>query len=37
MDIISRGDFAITNENGKTVMSFRLPAAGKAIDFSRED
>jgi hypothetical protein len=37
MDIISRGDFAISNDNGKTVMSFRLPATGKAIDFSADE
>ena len=33
MDIITLGDFAITNLNGKTVMSFRFPSLGR-IDFS---
>ncbi|OFY61630.1 MAG: hypothetical protein A2Y71_03065 [Bacteroidetes bacterium RBG_13_42_15] len=32
MDIITLGDFAITNSNGKTIMSFRVPSQGK-IDF----
>jgi len=32
MDVISIGDFAITNTLGKTVMSFRIPSAGR-IDF----
>ncbi|MGH8128276.1 MAG: retropepsin-like aspartic protease [Gammaproteobacteria bacterium] len=35
MDIISRGDFAITTEHGKTVMSFRMPSV-KCIDFVEE-
>ena len=26
MDVITRGDFAITNKDGKTVMSFRVPS-----------
>lgn len=34
MDIITRGDFAITNFEGKTVMSFRVPSLQK-IDFVR--
>jgi predicted aspartyl protease len=34
MNIISLGDFAITNDNGKTIMSFRLPTANNPIDFS---
>jgi hypothetical protein len=34
MNIISLGDFAITNNSGKTVMSFRLPSANLPIDFS---
>lgn len=34
MNIISLGDFAITNFNGKTVMSFRVPSLQK-IDFVR--
>jgi hypothetical protein len=37
MNIISLGDFAISNDNGKTVMSFRLPAANIPIDFSKPD
>jgi predicted aspartyl protease len=32
MDIIGTGDFAITNQNGKTVFSFRWPSSTK-IDF----
>jgi hypothetical protein len=36
MNIISLGDFAITNNSGKTVMSFRLPSANLPIDFSKE-
>jgi predicted aspartyl protease len=32
MDIIATGDFAVTNLNGKTVMSFRWPSITK-IDF----
>ncbi|MGD1047612.1 MAG: SEC-C metal-binding domain-containing protein [Candidatus Krumholzibacteriaceae bacterium] len=32
MDIISSGDLAITNHNGKTVFTFRLPSDGR-IDF----
>jgi hypothetical protein len=34
MNIISLGDFAITNNNGETVFSFRLPTANLPIDFS---
>jgi len=33
MDIISKGDFAITNTNGKTVFSFQIPSIYK-IDFN---
>ena len=36
MDIITLGDFAITNLNGQTVMSFRMPSSGR-IDFSIRD
>ena len=32
MDIITSGDFAITNQNGKTCMSFILPSS-QTIDF----
>lgn len=35
MDIISMGDFAVTNVNGKTVLSFRTPAY-QEIDFVPE-
>lgn len=35
MDIITLGDFAITNHNGNTVCSFRLPS-NKEIDFIPE-
>ena len=34
MDIISRGNLAITNYNGKFMMSFESPSRGN-IDFSR--
>jgi len=30
MDIISRGDFAVTNANGKTLLVFRMPSRGLA-------
>lgn len=32
MDIITSGDFSITNFQGKTVMSYRIPSLGK-VDF----
>jgi hypothetical protein len=32
MDIINKGDFAVTNYNGKTVFSFRIPSTER-IDF----
>ncbi|MBA7558385.1 hypothetical protein ES705_51185 [subsurface metagenome] len=32
MDIISKGDFAVTNYNGRTVFTFRFPSVG-CIDF----
>lgn len=32
MDVISRGDFAVTHPNGKTMFSFRIPSTS-AIDF----
>lgn len=35
MDIISAGDFAVTNFEGKTVFSFRVPSA-REIDFIPE-
>jgi len=35
MDIIGMGDFAVTNVNGKTVLSFRTPSA-REIDFIPE-
>jgi len=35
MDIISRGDFAITNLNGETCFSFRFPSKER-IDFLSE-
>lgn len=34
MDIISKGDFAITNVGGKTTFSFRIPSV-ETIDFVR--
>ncbi len=35
MDIISKGDFAVSNYQGKTIFSFRMPSIG-AIDFVRD-
>lgn len=35
MDIISRGDFAVSNHNGKTYFTFRIPSAGH-MDFVQE-
>lgn len=35
MDIIGSGDFAVTNHDNKTVMSYRMPAS-KCIDFVEE-
>jgi predicted aspartyl protease len=35
MDIISLGDFAVTNNNGKTRMTFRIPSL-RNIDFVEE-
>ena len=32
MDIISLGDFAITNQNGQTTFSFRVPSS-QTIEF----
>lgn len=32
MDIITRGDFSITNESGKTFMSYRFPSI-RGIDY----
>jgi hypothetical protein len=36
MDIITLGDFAISNKEGKTVVSFRIPPSDTVIDFVRE-
>lgn len=35
MDVITKGDFAVTNFNGKTTFSFRCPSH-KEIDFVKE-
>ena len=35
MDIISQGDLAVTNKQGKTVFTFQIPASHK-IDFKAE-
>ncbi len=35
MDIIGAGDFAVTNKDGKTVMTYRYPSS-KCIDFVTE-
>jgi len=34
MDVITLGDFAVTNFNGKTMFSFRIPSMGE-IDFTK--
>ncbi len=34
MDVITQGDFAITNKDGKTTFSFRSPSLAK-IDFGQ--
>ena len=36
MNILRMGDMALTNANGKTVFSFRIPPAEEHIDFSHE-
>ena len=36
MDIISQGDFAISNMNGRTQFTFRIPSRG-SFDFVKED
>ena len=36
MNIITLGDFAVTNRGGKTMFSFRFPSIS-AIDFMEED
>ena len=36
MDIITRGDFAVTNQDGKTMFSFRIPSK-EPIDFVADD
>ena len=36
MDVITVGDFAVTNGGGKTVFSFRFPPADKHIDFAEQ-
>ncbi len=36
MDIIGRGDFAVTGKDGKTTFSFRMPSCD-CIDFNKED
>lgn len=33
MDIIAAGDLAITNANGKTVVSYRIPPDAFHIDY----
>ena len=35
MDVITQGDFAISNYQGKTTFSFRIPSA-REIDFAKE-
>lgn len=36
MDIIGNGDFAVTNSNNQTVMSFRIPSISR-IDFTNPE
>jgi len=36
MDIISLGDFALTNKDGKSVFTFRIPSITR-IDFVKEE
>ncbi len=36
MDIIGKGDFAVTNHQGKTHMSFRMPSV-ECIDFVKQE
>lgn len=36
MDIISRGDFAITNKDGITIFTFRVPSSAR-LDFVKEE
>ena len=33
MNIITQGDFAVTNQNDKTMLSFRMPSR-ESIDFT---
>lgn len=35
MDVISQGDFSVTNQNGNTVFSFRIPSA-HTVDFVKQ-
>ena len=35
MDVISTGDFAVTNKDGKTNLSFRVPSV-EYIDFVKQ-
>ena len=35
MSILRMGDIAITNANGNTVFSFRIPPANEHIDFTK--
>lgn len=35
MDVIAHGDFAVTNHQGKTYMSFRMPSV-ECIDFAKQ-
>ena len=36
MDVITQGDFAVSNWDGRTAFSFRVPSRGE-IDFVRDD
>jgi uncharacterized protein YchJ len=36
MDIINKGDFAVTNKDGKTAFSFRTPSV-ECIDFTKPE
>lgn len=36
MNILTLGDVALSSENGESAFSFRVPSAGKFIDFEKE-
>jgi len=36
MNILRKGDMALTNANGEMVFSFRIPSSDTHIDFTKE-